>query len=51
MSFWFSAGSSESRIATASVTHFRQAHFAEGGFGEAMESQTRQTTYARLIRV
>jgi len=38
------------RVATASVTHFRRAHFAEGA-GEVMESQIRQTTYAHLIPV
>ena len=35
---------------SGSVAHFRRVHFAEGGSGEAMESQISQTTYTRLSR-
>jgi len=33
------------------ICHFRRAHFTEGGSGEAMENQIRQTIFTRLIPV
>jgi len=38
-------------VMTGLVAHIKQAHFAEGGSGEAMDSQIRQVTFACLIPV